>query len=63
MTEMSPVSHLIPVDATDAPVSSVGFTVPNMDCRLLDPATGEDIDVPGGGHQRARPPAVPRDRT
>ena len=31
------------------PVSSVGYTVPNMDCRLVDPATGEDIDVPAEG--------------
>jgi 4-coumarate--CoA ligase len=49
MTEMSPVSHLIPVDAPDVPVSSVGFTVPNMECRLVDPATGEDIDIPADG--------------
>ena len=49
MTEMSPVSHLVPVDATELPVSSVGFTVPNMDCRLLDPATGEDLDIPAEG--------------
>jgi 4-coumarate--CoA ligase len=49
MTEMSPVSHLIPADAAELPVSSVGYTVPNMDCRLLDPATGEDIDVPAEG--------------
>lgn len=49
MTEMSPVSHLIPADATDVPVSSVGFTVPNMACRLVDPATGEDIEIPAEG--------------
>lgn len=49
MTEMSPVSHLIPVDADDVPVSSVGFTVPNMECRLVDPATGEEIEVPAEG--------------
>ena len=49
MTEMSPVSHLIPADATDVPVSSVGFTVPNMECRLVDPATGEDIEIPAEG--------------
>ena len=49
MTEMSPVSHLIPADATDVPVSSVGFTVPNMDCRLVDPATGEDSEIPAEG--------------
>ncbi|MGO4807549.1 AMP-binding protein [Arthrobacter sp. 2MCAF15] len=49
MTEMSPVSHLIPRDSSDVPVSSVGYTVPNMQCRLVDPATGEDIDVPAEG--------------
>jgi 4-coumarate--CoA ligase len=49
MTEMSPVSHLIPRDATDLPVSSVGYTVPNMDCRLVDPATGEEIEIPATG--------------
>ncbi len=49
MTEMSPVSHLIPVAAAEVPVSSVGYTVPNMDCRLVDPATGEEIDVPAEG--------------
>lgn len=49
MTEMSPVSHLIPADATDVPVSSVGFTVPNMECRLVDPVTGGDIEFPAEG--------------
>jgi len=49
MTEMSPVSHLLPVDALEVPVSSVGYTVANMDCRLVDPATGEEIEVPAEG--------------
>ncbi|SDL56046.1 4-coumarate--CoA ligase [Arthrobacter sp. ov407] len=52
MTELSPVSHLIPRDGgdgRDVPVSSVGYTVPNMQCRLVDPATGEDIPVPAEG--------------
>lgn len=49
MTEMSPVSHLIPRDGREAPVSSVGYTVPNMQCRLVDLATGEDIPVPAEG--------------
>ena len=49
MTEMSPVSHLIPREGRDVPVSSVGYTVPNMQCRLVDPATGEDIPVPAEG--------------
>jgi 4-coumarate--CoA ligase len=63
MTEMSPVSHLIPRDSRDVPVSSVGHTVPNMQCRLVDPATGEDIPVPAegtspAGHLLCRGPNV-----
>jgi acyl-CoA synthetase (AMP-forming)/AMP-acid ligase II len=49
MTEMSPVSHLVPVDAVEVPVSSVGYTVPNMECRLVDPASGEEIGIPAEG--------------
>jgi 4-coumarate--CoA ligase len=66
MTEMSPVSHLIPREVHDGlsvPVSSVGYTVPNMECRLIDPATGEDIPVPpegtsAPGHLLCRGPNV-----
>ncbi len=53
MTEMSPVSHLIPRNATGVPVSSVGYTVPNMECRLVDPATGEDLEIPAAGESAA----------
>ncbi|MEO5780640.1 MULTISPECIES: AMP-binding protein [Arthrobacter] len=53
MTEMSPVSHLIPRNAPGVPVSSVGYTVPNMECRLVDPATGEDLEIPAVGESAA----------
>lgn len=49
MTELSPVSHAIPNDRPDLPLSSVGMTLPNIECRLIDPATGEDIEVPAEG--------------
>lgn len=49
MTELSPVSHVIPTDRPDLPLSSVGLTLPNIECRLLDPATGDDIDMPTEG--------------
>ncbi len=63
MTEMSPVSHLIPRNAPGVPVSSVGYTVPNMECRLVDPATGEDLEIPlvgesAAGHLLCRGPNV-----
>lgn len=50
MTELSPVSHLIPFDAgARVPLDSVGYTVPNTECKLLDPATDEEIEAPAEG--------------
>jgi acyl-CoA synthetase (AMP-forming)/AMP-acid ligase II len=54
MTELSPVSHSTP-DAGkeppgvtgEVPKGSVGYALPNTECRLIDPATGEDA---GPGH-------------
>ncbi|SDN57616.1 4-coumarate--CoA ligase family protein [Geodermatophilus sp. DSM 45219] len=53
MTELSPVSHTTPDAGAEppgftgeVPKGSVGFAVPNSECRLVDPATGEDA-VPG----------------
>jgi acyl-CoA synthetase (AMP-forming)/AMP-acid ligase II len=52
MTEMSPVSHVGAVNRTDIPVGTVGVTVPNMECRLIDAITGEEIEVPAEGESR-----------
>ncbi len=52
MTEMSPVSHAIPEDRDDIPLGTVGLTVPNMVCKLMDPATGEEIEIPESGTSR-----------
>lgn len=49
MTEMSPVSHATPQDRDDIDLSTVGITIPNMECKLVDPATGEEIEVPAEG--------------
>jgi acyl-CoA synthetase (AMP-forming)/AMP-acid ligase II len=49
MSEMSPVSHTIPVDRHDIPLGSVGITLPNIECKLIDPATGEEIPMPTEG--------------
>ena len=49
MTEMSPVSHAVPLHDSDTPLSSVGVTLPNMACKLLDPATGEELAMPVSG--------------
>jgi len=49
MTELSPVSHVIPLDNNDLPLSSVGYALPNLECRLVDLDSGEDIAVPEEG--------------
>jgi len=49
MTEMSPISHAIPRDRHDIPRDSVGLTLPNIECKLLDPATGAEIPLPAEG--------------
>ena len=43
MTELSPVSHAVPVDRHDMPLSSVGAMVPNQVCKIVDPETGDEI--------------------
>lgn len=49
MTEMSPVSHIIPFDRTDISPGSVGVLVPGMEAKIVDPATGEEIEQPAEG--------------
>ncbi|MCA5893661.1 AMP-binding protein [Isoptericola sp. NEAU-Y5] len=49
MSEMSPVSHVIPAGSTGISAGSVGLLVPNMEARIVDPATGEEIHQPAEG--------------
>lgn len=42
MTEMAPVSHAVPEGGPRS--GSVGLTVPNAECRIVDPATGLDAE-------------------
>jgi acyl-CoA synthetase (AMP-forming)/AMP-acid ligase II len=48
MTEMSPISHAIP-PSVDLPLDSVGWTLPNTECKIVDPATGLEVEVPAEG--------------
>nr|WP_243847297.1 AMP-binding protein [Microbacterium ulmi] len=43
MSELSPVSHAMPFQRDDIPVSSVGVPLPNIVCKLVDTETGEEI--------------------
>ncbi len=55
MSELSPVSHITPFDGgehemkTTAPLSSVGWTVSNAASKIINPETGDEIDVPAEG--------------
>jgi 4-coumarate--CoA ligase len=49
MTEMSPVSHCIPFDRPDIPSGSVGLLVAGMEAKIVDPATGAEIEQPAEG--------------
>ncbi|MCD2192711.1 AMP-binding protein [Actinomycetospora endophytica] len=42
MTELSPVSHCMPDDRPDMDLSSIGVALPNVECKLVDPETGEE---------------------
>ncbi len=49
MTELSPVSHALPLDRDDISIGSVGLAVANVEFKVVDPGTGEEIEaVPGG---------------
>ncbi|MFW3169835.1 4-coumarate--CoA ligase family protein [Geodermatophilus sp. CPCC 206100] len=65
MTELSPVSHTTPDLGAEPPGSgaavpkgSVGFALPNTECRLVDPATGEDVGAGQRGELWVRGPQV-----
>jgi acyl-CoA synthetase (AMP-forming)/AMP-acid ligase II len=65
MTELSPVSHTTPdPDAMppgfsgEVPKGSVGFAIPNTECRLVDPGTGEDAAPGERGELWVRGPQV-----
>jgi acyl-CoA synthetase (AMP-forming)/AMP-acid ligase II len=46
LTETSPVTHFHPMDDSRVVLDSVGPSAPNTECRLVDPATGDDC-APG----------------
>jgi acyl-CoA synthetase (AMP-forming)/AMP-acid ligase II len=49
MTEMSPISHVIPRDRRDISIGSIGLTIPNVEIRIVDTATGNEVEVPVDG--------------
>ncbi len=49
MSELSPVSHAIPFDRDDMPLSSVGLPLANTVNKLVDPETEAEIELPTEG--------------
>ena len=56
MTELSPVSHMTPPGQYRP--GSVGVTVPNSECRIVDPETGQDKGLGEEGELWVRGPMV-----
>ena len=53
MTELSPVTHVIPVDRRDIDLGTIGPAIPNVRFRVVDAATGCDVDQPAAGEVSA----------
>jgi acyl-CoA synthetase (AMP-forming)/AMP-acid ligase II len=49
MTELSPVSHAVPLNRNDLPLRSVGLALPGVECRLVNIDDGSDIPIPHHG--------------
>ena len=56
MTELSPVSHVTWPGQFKA--GTVGLTIPNTECRIVDPETGQDQGIDGVGELWVRGPQV-----
>jgi acyl-CoA synthetase (AMP-forming)/AMP-acid ligase II len=42
MTELSPVSHCMPDDRPDMDLGSIGVALPSVECKLVDPESGQE---------------------
>ncbi|WP_420175035.1 AMP-binding protein [Luteococcus sp. OSA5] len=49
MTELSPVTHLIPLERHDIPLGTIGMPIANVTMRVVDPETGQDVAAPQPG--------------
>ncbi|MEP6843585.1 MAG: AMP-binding protein [Pseudolysinimonas sp.] len=49
MSELSPVSHVIPPDRDDLSRGSIGFSIANIECKLVNTETGAEIEMPAEG--------------
>ncbi|MFC5501276.1 AMP-binding protein [Lysinimonas soli] len=52
MSELSPVSHVIPPDRDDLSRGTIGFPIANIECKIVDVETGAELDMPAEGSSR-----------
>src|SRR5262249_39548484 len=57
LTETSPVTHLVRPEGENKP-GTIGPPVPNTECRIIDPETGEDVSLGERGELWIRGPQV-----
>ncbi|MDQ4119144.1 MAG: AMP-binding protein [Actinomycetota bacterium] len=60
LTESSPCTHGIPVERTDLDRGSIGLPMPNVEARVVDPGSGEDVAAGERGELWCRGPNVMR---
>jgi acyl-CoA synthetase (AMP-forming)/AMP-acid ligase II len=60
LTETSPATHVTPEDPAANKYGSIGQPVSNTECRIVDPATGEDVAPGVDGEIWIRGPQVMR---
>ncbi|HEX8083453.1 MAG TPA: 4-coumarate--CoA ligase family protein [Solirubrobacteraceae bacterium] len=58
MTETSPVTHSVPHEEGAERPGTIGPALPNTECRIVDPETGEDAEEGGRGELWIRGPQV-----
>ena len=58
LTETSPVTHMIPDEPGKDRAGSIGFPIPNTECKLVDPGSGKEVGVNETGELWIRGPQV-----
>src|SRR5215211_8967105 len=58
MTETSPVTHVVPDDQAGEGLGSIGYPVPNTECRIVDIGTDDDVEPGERGELLVRGPQV-----
>jgi acyl-CoA synthetase (AMP-forming)/AMP-acid ligase II len=58
LTETSPVTHTVPEDLAGQVPGSIGYAIPNTECRIVDITTDEDVPANEPGELLIRGPQV-----